>query len=198
MRRRDLIKSAGILLGASIVNSTVVLGQKLRASTYDSCHVEAGYIRLKYTPDASHRLTRDLENRLITPGFEVKEFYRNTDEITGHYPGFIITIGPLVSTGESNYVRMYPYRNWAPLEINLMRLPSAEIRTRKLQRLMVGHATEVPIVSGCFSIPEFFYALLDDKQLDDLLVREVGLGFAVLHRTQREVFEEDLLATAHN
>ena len=54
--------------------------------------------------------------------------------------------GQLVATVDKDYcLLLYPLPDWEDIERNLMRLPSLDKRARRLQRLMVGHATEVDV-----------------------------------------------------
>ena len=54
--------------------------------------------------------------------------------------------GHLVVTVDKDYcLLLYPLPDWEDIERKLMRLPSLDKRARRLQRLMVGHATEVDI-----------------------------------------------------
>ena len=54
--------------------------------------------------------------------------------------------GQLVVTVDRDYcLLLYPLPDWEDIERKLMRLPSLDKRARRLQRLMVGHATEVEI-----------------------------------------------------
>ena len=54
--------------------------------------------------------------------------------------------GQLVATVDKDYcLLLYPFPDWEDIERKLMRLPSLDKRARRLQRLMVGHATEVDI-----------------------------------------------------
>ena len=54
--------------------------------------------------------------------------------------------GHLVATVDKDYcLLLYPLPDWEEIERKLMRLPSLDKRARRLQRLMVGHATEVDI-----------------------------------------------------
>ena len=54
--------------------------------------------------------------------------------------------GQLIVTVDKDYcLLIYPYPDWEEIERKLMRLPSLNKRARRLQRLMVGHATEVEI-----------------------------------------------------
>ncbi len=54
--------------------------------------------------------------------------------------------GQLVVTVDKDYcLLLYPLPDWEEIERKLMRLPSLDKRARRLQRLMVGHATEVEV-----------------------------------------------------
>jgi MraZ protein len=54
--------------------------------------------------------------------------------------------GHLVVTVDKDYcLLLYPLPDWEDIERKLMRLPSLDKRARRLQRLMVGHATEVEL-----------------------------------------------------
>ena len=54
--------------------------------------------------------------------------------------------GHLVVTVDKDYcLLLYPLPDWEEIERKLMRLPSLDRRARRLQRLMVGHATEVEV-----------------------------------------------------
>lgn len=54
--------------------------------------------------------------------------------------------GQLVATVDKDYcLLLYPLPDWEEIERKLMRLPSLDKKARRLQRLMVGHATEVDI-----------------------------------------------------
>jgi MraZ protein len=54
--------------------------------------------------------------------------------------------GQLVATVDKDYcLLLYPLPDWEDIERKLMRLPSLDKRARRLQRLMVGHATEVDV-----------------------------------------------------
>ena len=54
--------------------------------------------------------------------------------------------GQLIATVDTDYcLLIYPYPDWEEIERKLMRLSSMNKKTRRLQRLMVGHATEVDI-----------------------------------------------------
>ena len=52
--------------------------------------------------------------------------------------------GQLVATVDLDYcLLIYPFPDWEEIERKLMRLPTFDEQSRRLQRLMVGHATEI-------------------------------------------------------
>jgi len=52
----------------------------------------------------------------------------------------------LVATVDKDYcLLIYPFPDWEELERKLVRLPSLNKQARRLQRLMIGYATEVDI-----------------------------------------------------
>jgi MraZ protein len=54
--------------------------------------------------------------------------------------------GQLVATVNRDYcLLIYPFPEWEEIERKLIRLPSLNRKARRLQRLMVGHATEVDL-----------------------------------------------------
>ena len=54
--------------------------------------------------------------------------------------------GQLIATVDKDYcLLIYPYPDWEEIERKLMRVSSMNKKTRRLQRLMVGHATEVEV-----------------------------------------------------
>lgn len=54
--------------------------------------------------------------------------------------------GQLIATVDKDYcLLIYPFPDWEEIERKLMRLPSLNKRARRLQRLMVGYATEIEI-----------------------------------------------------
>ena len=54
--------------------------------------------------------------------------------------------GQLVATVDKDYcLLLYPFPDGEDIERKLMRLPSLDKRARRLQRLMVGHATEIDV-----------------------------------------------------
>jgi MraZ protein len=63
--------------------------------------------------------------------------------------------GQLVCTVDQDYcLLIYPLPDWEEIERKLMRLPSLNKKSRRLQRLMVGYASEVDLDShGRILIP---------------------------------------------
>nr|WP_330385138.1 division/cell wall cluster transcriptional repressor MraZ [Woeseia oceani] len=54
--------------------------------------------------------------------------------------------GQLVATVDRDHcVLIYPLQDWEDIERKLMRLPSLNEKARRLQRLMVGYATELEL-----------------------------------------------------
>lgn len=68
---------------------------------------------------------------------------------------------------------LYPYPDWDEIERKLVRLPNQDKRTRTLQRMLLGHATELEIdKSGRILIPP---RLREFASLDKRVVL-AGLG----------------------
>lgn len=54
--------------------------------------------------------------------------------------------GQMVATVDRDYcLLIYPFPDWEEIERKLMQLPSLNKQARRLQRLMVGYATEIDI-----------------------------------------------------
>jgi len=54
--------------------------------------------------------------------------------------------GQLVATIDKDYcLLIYPLPDWEEIERKLIRMPNTKHKARRLQRLMVGHATEVDL-----------------------------------------------------
>jgi MraZ protein len=51
----------------------------------------------------------------------------------------------VVTVDRDRCLLIYPLPDWEQLEARLMSLPSLQERSRRLQRLMVGHATEIEL-----------------------------------------------------
>jgi MraZ protein len=78
----------------------------------------------------ANKLTLDAKGRMVMP----TRYRERLQERCG---------GKLVITVDKDQcLLIYPMPDWEEIERRLMRLPSFEPRARRLQRLMVGHATE--------------------------------------------------------
>ena len=51
----------------------------------------------------------------------------------------------VVTVDKDQCLLIYPLPEWEQIERKLMRLPSLDATARRLQRLMVGHATDLPL-----------------------------------------------------
>ncbi|MGB5245142.1 MAG: division/cell wall cluster transcriptional repressor MraZ [Woeseia sp.] len=51
----------------------------------------------------------------------------------------------VVTVDRDNCLLLYPMPDWEDIERKLMRLPSLNSQSRRLQRLMVGYATEIEL-----------------------------------------------------
>ena len=68
--------------------------------------------------------------------------------IPSRYRERLLTVaaGRLVATVDRDYcLLLYPLPDWEEIERKLMRLPSLNAQSRRLQRLMVGHATDLEL-----------------------------------------------------
>jgi MraZ protein len=81
----------------------------------------------------ANKLTLDVKGRMVMP----TRYRERLQERCG---------GKLVVTVDKDQcLLLYPMPDWEEIERKLMRLPSFDPRARRLQRLMVGHATELDI-----------------------------------------------------
>lgn len=87
-------------------------------------------------------LTLDVKGRLAMPS-------RYRDRV------FAQCGGQLVMTVDRDHcLLLYPTPEWEQIEAKLVRLPSFNKTARKLQRLLLGHATEVELdAAGRFLVP---------------------------------------------
>ena len=73
----------------------------------------------------------------------------------------VLTIDP-----EEKCLLLYPASEWQVIEDNLQRLPSFNVAARRIQRLLIGHATDVALDSnGRVLLPPLLreYAQLDKR-----------------------------------
>lgn len=84
---------------------------------------------------------------------------------------------------EETCLLLYPATQWQVIEDNLQRLPSFNVAARRIQRLLIGHATDVELDgNGRMLIPPL---LRDYAQLDKRVVM-IGQG------NKFEVWDESL------
>ncbi|TPE52019.1 division/cell wall cluster transcriptional repressor MraZ [Maribrevibacterium harenarium] len=84
-----------------------------------------------------HQVSVDAKGRLALPA-------RLRDEL-GQYDeaGVVVTIDPI-----SRCLLLYPLSEWEQIQEKLDKLPSFQPQARRLQRLLVGHATDVELDSA--------------------------------------------------
>lgn len=102
-----------------------------------------------------HHINLDAKGRLTVP-----TRYRQllTDEFGGK---MVVTIDT-----EQLCLLLYPYQAWAEIEAKVTSLPSFNPQARRIQRLLVGHATDIELdSSGRLLLPPALreYATLDKK-----------------------------------
>ncbi len=76
-------------------------------------------------------LTLDGKGRMAIPTRYREQLRENGDR------QLVITVDPV-----DRCLLLYPYPEWEIIERKLVRLPALNKQTRKLQRLLLGHATE--------------------------------------------------------
>ena len=79
------------------------------------------------------KVTLDAKGRMVIPS-------RYRDELMERAQGKLI-----FTVDKDQCLLLYPLPDWEQVERKLMGLPSMHARSRKLQRLMVGHATDVEL-----------------------------------------------------
>ncbi len=81
----------------------------------------------------ANKLTLDTKGRLVMP----TRYRERLQELCG---------GKLVITVDRDQcLLLYPLPDWEEIERKLMRLPTLNPQARRLQRLMVGHATDIEL-----------------------------------------------------
>jgi len=81
----------------------------------------------------ANKLTLDAKGRMVMP----TRYRERLQERCG---------GKLVITVDKEQcLLIYPLPDWEEIERKLMRLPSLNVQARRLQRLMVGHATDTDL-----------------------------------------------------
>lgn len=93
--------------------------------------------------------------------------------------------GSLVVTidTEETCLLLYPVKEWQVIEINLQRLPSFNAQARRIQRLLIGHATDIELdTNGRLLLP---LPLREHAKLDKRAVL-IGQG------NKFEIWDEEL------
>src|SRR6202034_4710020 len=81
----------------------------------------------------ANKLTLDVKGRLAVPT-------RYRERLQERCGGNLV-----VTVDKDQCLLIYPFPDWEELERKLMKLPSLNPQARRLQRLMVGHATDLEI-----------------------------------------------------
>lgn len=81
----------------------------------------------------ANKLTLDTKGRMVMPT-------RYRDRIAERSQGRLV-----VTVDRDQCLLLYPLPDWEEIERKLMALPSLNEQARRLQRLMVGHATDLDI-----------------------------------------------------
>ena len=131
----------------------------------------------------ANKLTLDAKGRLAMP----TRYRERLQERCG---------GKLVVTVDKDQcLLIYPFPDWEELERKLMKLPSLNVQARRLQRLMVGHATELELDgSGRILLPPSLreYGLLNR----DVMLIGQGLRFELWDETRWNERRDEWLASA--
>jgi MraZ protein len=81
----------------------------------------------------ANKLTLDSKGRMVMPT-------RYRERLLERCGGKLV-----ITVDRDQCLLIYPMPDWEEIERKVMRLPSSNPRSRKLQRLMVGHATELEL-----------------------------------------------------
>jgi MraZ protein len=109
-----------------------------------------------------HAINIDAKGRITVPGHFREAFMEEGDGQT------VLTIDT-----EERCLLLYPFTQWSEIEEKLQKLPSFHPATRRIQRLLIGHATEIEIdKQGRILLPQ----LLRDYASLDKVVMLVGQG----------------------
>jgi MraZ protein len=131
----------------------------------------------------ANKLTLDAKGRLAMP----TRYRERLQERCG---------GKLVVTVDRDQCLMiYPFPDWEEIERKLMKLPSLNVQARRLQRLMVGHATELDLDgNGRMLLPPTLreYGLLTR----DVMLVGQGWRFELWDETRWNERRDEWLASA--
>ncbi|SBT18321.1 Protein MraZ [Marinomonas gallaica] len=84
-----------------------------------------------------HQVSVDAKGRMSLPA-RLRDEFLQYDEA-----GLIVTIDPM-----SRCLLLYPLQEWEQIQEKLDRLPTFNPQARRLQRLLVGHATDLELDSA--------------------------------------------------
>ena len=131
----------------------------------------------------ANKLTLDVKCRLAMP----TRYRERLQERCG---------GKLVVTVDKDQcLLIYPFPDWEDIERKLMKLPTLNPQARRLQRLMVGHATELDLDgNGRILLPPSLreYGLLTR----DVMLIGQGLRFELWDETRWNERRDEWLASA--
>ena len=81
----------------------------------------------------ANKVTLDAKGRMVMPT-------RYRERLADRSQGRLV-----VTIDRDHCLLLYPLPDWEEIERKLMRLPTLNVQARRLQRLMVGHATELEL-----------------------------------------------------
>jgi MraZ protein len=81
----------------------------------------------------SHKITLDAKGRMVMPN-------RYRERLQERCQGQLV-----VTVDRDQCLLVYPQPDWEEIERKLMKLPTLNDQARRLQRLMVGHATDIEL-----------------------------------------------------
>jgi len=81
----------------------------------------------------ANQVTLDAKGRMVMPT-------RYRERLAERSSGRLV-----VTVDRDKCLLLYPLPDWEEIERKLMRLPTLNVQARRLQRLMVGHATDVEL-----------------------------------------------------
>jgi MraZ protein len=131
----------------------------------------------------ANKLTLDIKGRLAVPT-------RYRERLQERCGGNLV-----VTVDKDQCLLIYPFPDWEDLERKLMKLPSLNPQARRLQRLMVGHATELELDgSGRILLPP---SLREYGKLNrDVMLIGQGLRFELWDETRWNEWRDESLANA--
>jgi MraZ protein len=130
----------------------------------------------------ANKLTLDVKGRLAVPT-------RYRERLQERCGGNLV-----VTVDKDQCLLIYPFPDWEELERKLMKLPSLNPQARRLQRLMVGHATELELDgNGRILLPPSLreYGLLSR----DVMLIGQGLRFELWDETRWNERRDEWLAS---